>query len=150
MSAIIPPRSPVSSGELPIPDFERVECVSQRHQQLANYLREQQLDGLLIQEPANFAWLTCGGDSLRKGNSQHPIASILVTQDARVVLCNNIDSGQLFNLELAGLGFLLKERPWTEPPEILQQDVCRGRTVAADSVVTGVDCPVVDLRVLRW
>ncbi|HWL09493.1 MAG TPA: M24 family metallopeptidase [Planctomicrobium sp.] len=145
----VSPSRPASSGGIPVVDLERVQSVSNRHLQLVEFLREQNLDGLLIRQPENFAWLTGGGDNSLQGNARDPVASVLVTDAARVVLCNNIDSGQLFDRELMGLGFLLKERPWTEPGEVLQQDVCRGRVIGSDSVISGVETKLVDLRPLR-
>lgn len=147
--ASVSPSHPVSSGEIPILDLERAELVSRRHQHVVEFLRERNLEGLLIRLPANFAWLTGGGDNSHRGNSVEPVASILVTEAARVVLCNNIDSGQIFDRELMGLGFLLKERPWTEEATVLQQDVCRGRTIVSDSPVPGIGSQLVDMRELR-
>ncbi len=122
---------PVSSGEIPTVDFQRADDVSYKHDLLKEYLQLKNYDALLLQDPANFAWLTSGGDNTRSGGSI-PVAALLITKDARVVLCNNVDSGQLFDKELAGLGFLLKERPWTENSYNLRSDVCRGRKIAGD------------------
>jgi Xaa-Pro dipeptidase len=130
------PSPPMSSGEIQAVDFERAEEVARRHELLAEYLHLKGFDCLLLQDPANFAWLTCGGNNTRQGGSV-PVAAILVTPDARVVLANNVDAGQLFDRELNGLGFLLKERPWTEAPHVLREDVCRGRKTASDSCLPG-------------
>jgi Xaa-Pro aminopeptidase len=144
----LPPNSPMSSGEIPTVDAARVDEVSRRHSLLTEYLKLKGFDGLLILDPANFAWLTAGGDNTRKGNSA-PIAAALVTAEARVVLCSNVDSGQLFDRDLNGLGFLLKERPWTEDLNILQADVCRGRRVACDSFFPGTEHVAGDLAPFR-
>ena len=45
----------------------------------------------------------------------------------------NADTAQLFDRELPGLAFQLKERPWYEHRNVLVQDLCRGRLVASDS-----------------
>lgn len=143
------PSFPASSGEIPVLDTERAEIVSRRHLQLVDNLKQEMLDALLIEDPTNFAWLTCGGDSSRKGNAHRPVAAILVTPEARVVLCNNIDSGEIFDRELMGLGFQLKERPWTEDVAILRSDICRGRKVAVDRASVGREGSVVDLASFR-
>ncbi|WP_437202616.1 M24 family metallopeptidase [Planctomicrobium sp. SH664] len=142
------PNSPISSGEMQTLDFERMEEVRRRHALLTEYLQLKGYDALLLQDPANFAWLTCGGDNTPQFGIQ-PTAAILVTSDARVVLCNNVDSGRLFDRELAGLGFLLKERPWTEDLSILRQDVCRGRRVAGDVWFPGTENVAEDLHPFR-
>lgn len=142
------PNSPVSSGEIQAVDFSRAEEVHQKHELLVEYLRLNQFDSLLLIDPANYAWIT-GGASNRVDFGGKPIASILITPDARVVLCNNVDSGQIFDRDLAGLGFLLKERSWTEGSEQLLRDVCRGRRVACDVALAGTDYISDDLRSFR-
>lgn len=137
-STALIPNSPMSSAEIPVVDPVRFQEVVRRKELLCEYLRLRGFDSLLIQDPANFSWLTCGGDNTRKGNSL-PIAAALVTQDARVILSSNIDSGQIFDRDLMGLGFLLKERPWTEDLTVLRQDVCRGRKSASDTWFPGTE-----------
>lgn len=133
---------------MPLMDMARSTEVARRHALLIEYLRLKGLDGLLLRDPGNFAWLTCGGDNTRRGGSE-PIAAILVTSEARVILCNNVDSGQIFDRELSGLGFLLKERPWTENLEILRHDCCRGRRIGADVLFPGTEQVGADLLPFR-
>lgn len=132
-----PAREPVSSGELQVLDPERAEEVDRRHKLLAAYLDLQGDDALLIQRPSNFAWLTCGGDNTCPGMCD-PSASLFITREARVALCNSADSGRIFDREISGLGFQLKERPWEEPRSVLIDDLCRGRRVAADTAWPGL------------
>ena len=119
----------VSSGEFDIFDVERADDVSDRQTAVAALLREQRLDALLISRPENFAWLTAGADNGRGGAAA---ARLFVTADARVLVTNNVESQYLFDRELPGLGFQLKERPWFEPAEALAADLCRGRNVGSD------------------
>jgi Xaa-Pro aminopeptidase len=86
----------------------------------------------LLRDPANFAWLTCGGDNTHHGN-ESPRASVFVNGDARVLLCDSVDSGMLFDRELPGLGFQLKERPWHLCREQLCHDLSRGRHTGSDT-----------------
>ncbi|MBW3542927.1 MAG: M24 family metallopeptidase [Planctomycetes bacterium] len=123
---------PPSSGELPASDPRRREVVEQRQLAVAAFLEAQGSDALLIERPENFAWFTAGGDASRSGSSE-TTAALFVTSDARVVVTSNVDSGRLFDRELYGLGFQLKERPWQEPRRQLIEDLCRGRKVAGDT-----------------
>src|SRR5262249_12622218 len=52
--------------------------------------------------------------------------------EQRWALCGNFDSQRLFDEELDGLGFLLKEWPWHWGREQLLADLCHGRKVACD------------------
>ncbi|MBL8851423.1 MAG: hypothetical protein JNG89_17195 [Planctomycetaceae bacterium] len=143
-----PAFEPVSSGEIQVLDRERAEEVDRRHQALAAYLELRGDDALLIQRPSNFAWLTCGGENVRPGSSD-PTTSLFVTREARVALCNSVDSLQVFDHEISGLGFQLKERPWDEPRSVLIDDLCRGRRVATDVPWPGLrnaDAELADFR----
>lgn len=133
----LPPYHPMSSGEIRLPDLDRYQEVERKHKLLAEYLQLKQLDALVLERPENFAWLTHGGNCLRFGTSE-TTATLFITRDARVVLCNVVDSGQLFDREVPGLGFQVKERPWTEPRDVLIADLVRGRNVGSDSGVLGL------------
>ncbi len=139
---------PLSSAELQAVDPERFQEVERRHALLVEYMALSNLQGLLLVRPENFAWLSAGGDNSRRLSGE-PVAALFITPDARLVLCNSVDSLQLFDRELAGLGFQLKERPWTEDRQILCQDLCRGRTVADDlSPLSTTGRDLADLRAL--
>lgn len=138
---------PISSAELQAVDPDRIREVERRHGLLVEYLALRNLQGLLLVRPENFAWLTCGGDNSRRGSSR-TVAALFITPEARLVLCNSIDSGQLFDRELAGLGFQLKERPWSEDRSVLCQDLCRGRSFADDvAPAQAVHADLADFRI---
>lgn len=141
---VLPPQS---SGEFQVADPERVADVDSKHRQVAAWLDTVGRDGLLITDPANFAWFTSGG-TCAWFPGEAPRAALLITREARVVLCSNMDSAELFDCQLTGLGFQLKERPWTQPLTLLLDDILRGRNLGADRAYPGaVD---VSETVARW
>jgi Xaa-Pro aminopeptidase len=123
---------PLSSTEFATVDLDRVTEVARRHRLIAEFLRKEGYSALLLQCPLNFAWLTVGGNAGRC-SSNCAVPALFVTPDARVIVCNNVDTPLVFEHEIAGLGFQLKERPWTEPRSVMIADLCRGRRVASDS-----------------
>jgi Xaa-Pro aminopeptidase len=138
----------LSSGEIPTAAPERFDDVEYKHRRLAEFLAAHEYDALLLQKPENFAWVTSGGDCTRTG-SKEVTAALFITPGARVVVCSNIETGQLFDKEVSGLGFQLKERPWFEPKQLLLGDLCRGRKVASDTGFAGtknVTCSLAPLR----
>lgn len=144
----LPPSGQISSGEIRLPDVDRYDEVDRKHKLLAEYLQLKQLDGLILERSENFSWLTCGGDNARHGTAE-TTAALFISRDARVVLCNSIDSGQLFDHEVPGMGFQVKERPWNESREVLINDLCRGRNIASDTGVLGtpnVSAELADFR----
>lgn len=98
---------------------------------VARLLQETGCDGLLVLEPANFAWLSSGG-SARAVLDPASLPGLYFTADGRWVVCANVDAQRLFDEELDGLGFQLKEWPWHWGREQLLTDLCQGRNVACD------------------
>jgi Xaa-Pro aminopeptidase len=130
-SAILDAARPLSSGEFVLPDPAHFEIVEHRQRLVADFLKSRHCDGLLLQLPHNFSWFTAGGSNLRF-SAEDIIASLFITPDSRVVVTSSVDSGQLFEREVSGLGFQTKVRPWPEPRNVLIEDVCRGRKVLSD------------------
>lgn len=126
-----------SSAEFATIDLDRIAEVVRRHRLLSDFMRSEGYGAVLLQSPSNFAWFTAGG-SPRRCSSSSCSPSLFITPDARVVVCNNVDSPLLFEHEVAGLGFQLKERPWSEPRSIMLGDLCRGRRVAGDVAIKNV------------
>lgn len=125
MASLVDPPPFQSSGELPVISAERANDIDQKHERVAQFLKENKVAALLLQWPSNLAWFTSGTDFTRSGSSD-TTASLFLLPEARVVLTSNVDSTQFFEGTLTGLGFQLKERPWHEPPAVLVADVCRG------------------------
>jgi Xaa-Pro aminopeptidase len=139
---------PLSSGEFDVTDPDRYEDVDRKQAQLAEFLARKRYDALLIRQPHNFAWFTSGAECPRH-DGHAPGAALFITPDARVVVSNNVDSGQLFDRQLGGLGFQLKQRPWHEGSSGLLDDLCRGRNVACDMAQAGTTDESSDLARLR-
>lgn len=120
-----------SSGEFVLADPDRVAEIERRQQLIADFLNTQQLQALLLNRPANFAWFSVGGDNTY-GFTGERIASLFINPDARVLLTRSPDSQRLFDWEVSNLGFQMKERPWLEDHSLLMADLCRGRNTGAD------------------
>jgi Xaa-Pro aminopeptidase len=111
-------------------------------------LREVSCDGLLVLDPDNVSWLSSGA-SARGVLDSGEMPVLYFSPEGRWALASNVDSQRLFDEELDGLGFQLKEWPWHWGRAQLLADLCQGRTVASD--LPQGDCkPVGDqLRRLR-
>ena len=121
----------MSSGEFHIIDPERAKDIDRKHQNLTEFIREHSYDGLLLTRPENFSWFTTGGDASR-GSWSDLTSGLFITPEARVLLSRNTDATQIFDRDIPGLGFQLKERLWQEDRAVLMSDLCRGRNVACD------------------
>jgi Xaa-Pro dipeptidase len=114
-----------------LPHLRRAADVAEKQKRVADFLQRHAFNALLLQRPENVAWMTAGADVTRAGSSE-TIAAVFMTADARLVITNNVDSPLLFERELYGLGFQLKERSWQKSRDQLIEDLCRGRRVASD------------------
>jgi Xaa-Pro dipeptidase len=127
---------------------DRLADIEAKHAKIAALLKEVGCDGLLVLEPENFAWLTSGAAS--RGildPAEQP--ALYFNADGRWVLSSNVDSQRLFDEELDGLGFQLKEWPWHWGRAQLLADICQGKRVAFDLTLTASPSFAEPLRSLR-
>jgi Xaa-Pro aminopeptidase len=110
---------------------DRRADVDAKQTRVAKLLHDLGCDGLLILEPENFAWLTSGG-AARGVLDPRELPALYFTPEGRWALSSNVDSQRLFDEELDGLGFQLKEWPWHGGRAQLLTDLCQGRKVACD------------------
>jgi Xaa-Pro dipeptidase len=138
----VPPKVPT-----PTPPDRRAD-VDAKHVQVAAIIKETQVDGMLVLEPENVAWLT-GGLTPYGILAPTELPALYYNPDQRWVVASNIDSQRFFDEEVNGLGFQLKEWPWHWGRQQLLADICSGRKIACDRPLA--DCIVVgeQLRQLR-
>jgi Xaa-Pro dipeptidase len=104
---------------------------------VAQLLQEVDCEGLLLLDPANFAWLTSGAMSRGLGDTAAEPAAYC-NGEHRWIISSNVDSQRLFDEEVDGLGFQLKEWPWHWGRDQFLSDLCQNRKIACDRAVPGV------------
>jgi Xaa-Pro aminopeptidase len=144
-TSVNPPPVPAAAPGADGLSDRRVD-VDAKQARVAELLNEVGCEGLLVLEPENFAWLTSGaaGRGIRNPAS---LPGLFYKADQRWLLCSNVDSQRLFDEEVDGLGFGLKEWPWHWGREQLLADLCHGRTVACDRPLG--ECKVVAPQLQR-
>jgi hypothetical protein len=128
--------------------MDRRTDVEAKQARIAALLQEVGCDGLLVLQPDNFAWLT-GGASARGILDPESLPGLYLTADARWLLASNVDTQRIFDEEIDGLGFQLKEWPWTNERAQLLTDLCQGRKVATDTPFGSLIDVAPQLRLLR-
>jgi Xaa-Pro aminopeptidase len=127
--------SAVSSDNLRDPEGEsasyRRSDIEAKHQKMVALLEELGCEALLILEPENFAWLTSGATA-RGILDPAELPALWYQKEQRWAVASNVDSQRLFDEELDGLGFLLKEWRWFLGRDSLLTHLCQGRKVACD------------------
>src|SRR5207248_1923271 len=99
---------PESSAE---PASDRRADLDAKQMRVAALLQDAGCEGLLALDPENFSWLTSG--AMSRGNldpAELPV--VYYSAEQRWVIAGNMDSQRLFDEEVDGLGFQLKEWPW--------------------------------------
>jgi hypothetical protein len=98
---------------------------------IGQLLQQNDCEGLVVLDPDNFSWLTSGATA--RGVLDPAEAPVLYfSAEQRWLIASNADSQRLFDEELDGLGFQLKEWPWHWGREQLLTDLSVGRRLAAD------------------
>lgn len=121
--------------------MDRRTDVEIKQGRVAAILQEAGCEGLLVLNPDNFTWLTAGGTA-RGILDPDILPGLFLSLDARWLLCSNVDSQRIFDEEIDGLGFQLKEWPWHLDRAALLADLCQGRNIASDVPLEG--CKLVD------
>ena len=105
--------------------------VDARQAFVADLLKQVGCEGLLTIRPENFAWLTGGGTFTGIADPAEAPA-LYFSPENRWLISSSADSQRIFDEELDGLGFQLKEWPWHWGRAQCLADLCEGRIVACD------------------
>jgi Xaa-Pro dipeptidase len=133
MSVTVEPQAPSQSlpeVNLTTPSDRRAD-IDAKHARIITLLQEIQCEGLLLLEPDNVAWMTSGA-AARGVVDPGEMPVLYFSPEGRWIISSNVDSQRLFDEELDGLGFQLKEWPWHWGRAQLLADLVQGRTAASD------------------
>jgi Xaa-Pro aminopeptidase len=110
---------------------DRRSDIENKQLRIAKLLGEVECDGLLATDMDNFSWLTSGA-TYRGILDPSSMPFVYLSHDQRWLIASNVDSQRLFDEEVDGLGFQLKEWPWHLGRDQLVSDLTFGRKVACD------------------
>lgn len=105
------------------------EEVREKERRIREFLRSKGLKALLLKRQANFSWLTGGGLNLVGITTEFGVTSILITEDSKFLLSNNIEAPRMIREEkLEEQGFIVKVFPWYEDFEasIIKETIGNG------------------------
>ena len=92
--------------------------IKEKERRVREFLRSKNLKALLLKRQANFSWMTCGGLNLVGIATELGATALLITEDLKYVLSNNIESPRMIDEEkLEKQGFIVKTFPWYEDYE---------------------------------
>src|SRR3989304_6355140 len=92
--------------------------IKEKEERVREFLKSKGLKALLLKRQANFSWMTCGGLNLVGITTEFGATSLLVTEDSKFVISNNIEAPRMIEEEgLEKQGFAPKIFPWHEDQE---------------------------------
>jgi Xaa-Pro aminopeptidase len=110
----------------------RRDDVEEKHERIREFLDATGSDAVVLGRADSVAWFTSGGELGQNLASDRSAILIFVNRSCRAVIADNVQSSRVFEEELAGLGFQLKEHPWYEDPCRVVAELCHNRRVATD------------------
>lgn len=127
----------------------RRDDVEEKHRRIVGFLEESGHDAVVLGRSDSVAWFTSGGDLRQDMCSEHASVLLFINRNCRAVIADNVQSARVFEEELAGLGFQLKERPWYDDPEGVVAELSHSKRVCTDNGLRGLDNEMPRLRDLR-
>ncbi len=116
----------------------RRDDVEVKHQRVRDFLDATGQDAVVLGLADSVSWFTSGGDLGQDLGCGSAAILLFVNRTCRAVITDNVQSSRVFEEELAGLGFQLKERPWYDDPFQVVAELCHNKRVATD--MTGHGC----------
>ena len=96
------------------------EEIKEKERRVREFLKSKGLKGLLLKRQANFSWMTCGGLNLVGITTELGATSLLITEDSKYVISNNIEAPRMIEEEgLEKQAFIIKIFPWFEDQEVV-------------------------------
>src|SRR4030066_166383 len=91
----------------------------EKERRVRDFLRSKGLKALLLKRQANFSCMTCGGLNLVGIATEMGATSLLITENSKFVISNNIETPRMIEEEgLERQGFVPKIFPWHEDQEV--------------------------------
>jgi hypothetical protein len=128
--------------------MDRRTDVDVKQARIAALLQQAGCDGLIVLQPENFAWLT-GGAAARGNLDPDALPGLYFTAEGRWLLSSNADTQRLFDEEIDGLGFQLKEWQCHLGRGQLLTDLCQGHSLAADTPIGSCKAIGPQLQLMR-
>jgi Xaa-Pro dipeptidase len=110
----------------------RREDIELKHERIREFLDATGHDAVVLGRADSVAWFTSGGDLGQHFTSECSSILLFINRTSRAVISDNVQSSRVFEEELAGMGFQLKERPWFDDPIRAMAELCHGKRIAND------------------
>jgi Xaa-Pro aminopeptidase len=114
------------------PLAQRRADVDEKQKRVAAFLDATGYDALVLGRADSVAWFTSGGDLGQCLGSEASSVLLFLNRTSRAVITDNVQSARVFEEELAGLGFQLKERAWYDDPGRVVAELGHNKRLISD------------------
>jgi Xaa-Pro aminopeptidase len=128
----LPPLPDLAADRGDGPLAQRRADVDEKQQRVAAFLDATGYDALVLGRADAVAWFTSGGDLGQCLGSEGSAVLLFVNRTSRAVITDNVQSARVFEEELAGLGFQLKQRQWYDDPGRIVSELGHNKRLITD------------------
>lgn len=128
---------------------ERRADIDAKHRLIAEWLDANGYDALVLGRTDSLSWFTSGGELGQSMTSEQGAVLLYINRISRAIVTDNVHSARVFDEEVAGLGFQVKERDWYLDPRTFVAELGHNKKVATDNGLFGWPNEMAKLRPLR-
>jgi Xaa-Pro aminopeptidase len=128
----LPPLPDLAADRDDGPLAQRRADVEEKQRRVAAFLDATGYGALVLGRCESVAWFTSGGDLAQCLGSEASAGLLFINRTSRAVVTDNVQSARVFEEELAGLGFQLKERPWYDDPGRIISELGHNKRLITD------------------
>jgi Xaa-Pro aminopeptidase len=126
--------------------------IKEKEKRVREFLKLKGLKALLLKRQANFSWMTCGGLNLVGIATEMGATSLLITENSKFVISNNIEAPRMIEEEdLEKQGFVIKTFPWFEDQEVsIVKELLGEAPLGSDAPFPNAQMMAEDIARLRY
>jgi Xaa-Pro aminopeptidase len=126
--------------------------IREKERRVREFMGVQGLKALLLKRQANFSWMTGGGLNLVGITSEMGVASLLITENSKFVVCSNIEAPRMAGEEkLEEQGYTMVSFPWHEDSEaVVIRKLAGGGKIGSDAAFPQAEVLAEDIARMRY
>ena len=126
--------------------------VREKERRVREFMRAKGMGAIFLKRQANFSWMTGGGLNLVGITTEVGVASLLITESSKFVICSNIEAPRMVKEErLEEQGYTVSAFPWHEEAETQRvKELARGEKIGCDVAFPDTMLLAEDIARLRF
>ncbi len=109
----------------------------EKERRLKKFLKNEELDGVLLNKQHNFAWFTGGGRNYVSTATEQGSVSLLLTRKEKILIANNIEKPRISEEEIEENEFKFEEFKWYQNQKEVIANLIKGKKIGSDDRFPG-------------